>query len=64
MPVRTLPATEVLHRLGEFDAVIDARSEDEHALDHVRRRGHEDDIEPRAVLGRETCCGSGEHRQR
>lgn len=35
MPVRTLPATEVLHRLGEFDAVIDARSEDEHALDHV-----------------------------
>lgn len=35
MPVRTLPATEALHRLGDFDAVIDARSEDEHALDHV-----------------------------
>jgi tRNA 2-selenouridine synthase len=35
MPVRTLPAAEALHRLGEFDTVIDARSEDEHALDHV-----------------------------
>ena len=35
MPVRTLPATEALHRLGEFDTVIDARSEDEHALDHL-----------------------------
>lgn len=35
MPVRTLPAAEVLHRLGEFDTVIDARSEDEHALDHL-----------------------------
>lgn len=35
MPVRPLPATDALHRLGEFDAVIDARSEDEHALDHV-----------------------------
>jgi tRNA 2-selenouridine synthase len=35
MPVHTLPATEALHRLGEFDTVIDARSEDEHALDHL-----------------------------
>ncbi len=35
MPVRTLPATEALHRLGEFDAIIDARTEDEHALDHL-----------------------------
>lgn len=35
MPVRTLPAAEALHRLGEFDAVIDARSEGEHALDHL-----------------------------
>ena len=35
MPVRTLSATEALHRLGEFDTIIDARSEDEHALDHV-----------------------------
>jgi tRNA 2-selenouridine synthase len=35
MPVRTLPAAEALHRLGEFDTVIDARSEDEHALDHL-----------------------------
>lgn len=35
MPVHTLPATEALRRLGEFHTVIDARSEDEHALDHV-----------------------------
>lgn len=35
MPVRTLPATEALYHLGEFDTVIDARSEDEHALDHL-----------------------------
>jgi tRNA 2-selenouridine synthase len=35
MPVHILPATEALHRLGEFDTVIDARSEDEHALDHL-----------------------------
>jgi tRNA 2-selenouridine synthase len=35
MPVHTLPATEALHRLREFDTVIDARSEDEHALDHL-----------------------------
>lgn len=35
MPVRTLPATEALSRLSDFDAIIDARTEDEHALDHV-----------------------------
>lgn len=35
MPVQTLPATEALARLAEFDTLIDARSEDEHALDHV-----------------------------
>lgn len=35
MPVQTLPATEALARLADFDTIIDARSEDEHALDHV-----------------------------
>jgi tRNA 2-selenouridine synthase len=35
MPVHTMPAAAALHRLGEFDSVIDARTEDEHALDHV-----------------------------
>lgn len=35
MPVATLSATEALRRLAEFDTVIDARTEDEHALDHV-----------------------------
>lgn len=35
MPVHTLPATEALTRLASFDIVIDARTEDEHALDHV-----------------------------
>lgn len=35
MPVHSLPATEVLRRIGEFDAIIDARTEDEHALDHL-----------------------------
>jgi tRNA 2-selenouridine synthase len=35
MPVQLLPASEVLARLASFDSVIDARSEDEHALDHV-----------------------------
>jgi tRNA 2-selenouridine synthase len=35
MSLKTLAATEALHRLGEFDTVIDARTEDEHALDHV-----------------------------
>ncbi|WP_302172724.1 tRNA 2-selenouridine(34) synthase MnmH [uncultured Hydrogenophaga sp.] len=35
MPVQTLPATEAISRLATFDAIIDARTEDEHALDHV-----------------------------
>ena len=35
MPVHTLPATEAIRRLGDFHTIIDARSEDEHALDHV-----------------------------
>lgn len=35
MPVHTLPASDALTRLAEFDTVIDARTEDEHALDHV-----------------------------
>lgn len=35
MPVFTLPASEALPRLDEFHTIIDARSEDEHALDHV-----------------------------
>lgn len=35
MPVHTLPAAEALTRLESFDAIIDARTEDEHALDHV-----------------------------
>jgi len=35
MPVTTLSATEALARLADFDTIIDARTEDEHALDHV-----------------------------
>lgn len=35
MPVHILSASLVPSRLAEFDTVIDARSEDEHALDHV-----------------------------
>ena len=35
MPVQTLPATEALQQLDAFDTVIDARSEDEYALDHL-----------------------------
>lgn len=35
MPVHTLPAAAALQTLGEFDTLIDARTEDEHALDHV-----------------------------
>jgi len=35
MPVHILPATEALRQLDQFDTLIDARSEDEHALDHV-----------------------------
>lgn len=35
MPVAFLNAAEALRRLDEFDTIIDARSEDEHALDHV-----------------------------
>jgi tRNA 2-selenouridine synthase len=35
MPVNTLSAVEALRSLDQFDAVIDARSEDEHALDHI-----------------------------
>ena len=35
MPVHTLPATQALANLATFDAIIDARTEDEHALDHV-----------------------------
>jgi tRNA 2-selenouridine synthase len=35
MPVHTLPAAEALLQLDTFDTVIDARSEDEYALDHL-----------------------------
>lgn len=35
MPVFTLPAPDALARLDDFHTIIDARSEDEHALDHV-----------------------------
>lgn len=35
MPVHTLPAPEALRRLADFDSVIDARTEDEYALDHL-----------------------------
>jgi len=35
MPVHTLPAAEALQQLHTFDTVIDARSEDEYALDHL-----------------------------
>lgn len=35
MPVHTLPAAEALTRLPSFDTIIDARTEDEHALDHL-----------------------------
>jgi tRNA 2-selenouridine synthase len=35
MSLNTLPATEVIQRLHEFDTVIDARSEDEYAQDHL-----------------------------
>ena len=35
MSLTTLPATEVLQRLHEFDTVIDARSEDEYDEDHL-----------------------------
>lgn len=35
MPVHTLSATEAIARLGDFDTLIDARTEDEYALDHV-----------------------------
>jgi tRNA 2-selenouridine synthase len=35
MPVITLPASEALDRLDSFDTLIDARTEAEHALDHV-----------------------------
>ena len=35
MSLNTLPATEVIQRLHEFDTVIDARSEDEYTQDHL-----------------------------
>lgn len=35
MPVTILPASEALSQLSRFDAIIDARTEDEYALDHV-----------------------------
>lgn len=35
MPVQTLTADKALASLATFNAVIDARTEDEHALDHV-----------------------------
>ena len=35
MSVRPVPATEAIARLAEFDAVIDARSENEYAEDHL-----------------------------
>jgi len=35
MSLTQVAAAELIHRLGDFDAVIDARSEDEFALDHL-----------------------------
>ncbi|GAB3189016.1 tRNA 2-selenouridine(34) synthase MnmH [Hydrogenophaga aquatica] len=35
MPLQTLPASAALERLADFDTVIDARTEDEYALDHL-----------------------------
>ena len=35
MPVHTLSAADALARLADFDTLIDARTEDEYALDHV-----------------------------
>lgn len=35
MPVQFLPAGEAISRLPSFDTIIDARTEDEYALDHV-----------------------------
>lgn len=35
MSLTTITAEEVLRRLGEFDTIIDARSEDEYAEDHL-----------------------------
>lgn len=35
MPVHILPAVELIDRLADFDTIIDARSEDEYALDHI-----------------------------
>jgi len=35
MSLTPIAAAELIHRLGEFDAVIDARSEDEFAYDHL-----------------------------
>ncbi len=35
MPITRLPATELLPRLTQFSHIIDARSEDEYALDHL-----------------------------
>lgn len=35
MSLTTLPATEVIQRLHEFDTLIDARSENEYAEDHL-----------------------------
>lgn len=35
MSVQSIPAADAIARLDEFNAVIDARSEDEYALDHL-----------------------------
>jgi tRNA 2-selenouridine synthase len=35
MPLQAMPASELLARLNTFDAIIDARTEDEYALDHL-----------------------------
>ena len=35
MSLTMVSAVEAIQRIGEFDAVIDARSEDEFALDHL-----------------------------
>lgn len=35
MPITRLPATALLPRLAQFSQIVDARSEDEYALDHL-----------------------------
>ena len=62
MSLSPVDAVDLLRRLDEFDAVIDARSEDEYALDHLPgEAGPKGDAEQAAARGAGVGAAGPDH---